>query len=134
MLTLVRNAFFSGLEERPYMGLILLLSVAVLFMISPDVLAAPELPDIGSGGDDDLLEQSSETTQHALYYAIWVVGILLIFVPAYFLIGAFADWVNGRKELGEVGGVIIVGVLIVVAGMWLLSTALDLTTAGISVE
>jgi hypothetical protein len=132
MLTRVRSAFFPGLEERPYMGLILLLSVAVLFMISPDVLAtAPELPDIGSGGTDDLLDQSSETTQQAMFYAIWVVGILLIVVPAYFLIGAFADWVKGRKELGEVGGVIIVGVLIVVAGMWLLSTALTMTETGI---
>ena len=132
MMTRVRDALISGFEQRPVLGFLLLLSIAVLFMISPDALAtAPALPDIGSGGTDDLLEQSSTTTQQAMFYAIWVIGIILIVVPAYFLIGAFAEWMKGRKELGEVGAVIIVGVLIVVAGMWLLSTASELTTAGI---
>lgn len=132
MMTRVRDALISGFEQRPTLWFLVLLSVAVLFMISPDALAtAPQLPDIGSGGANDLLEQSSTTTQQAMFYAIWVIGIILIVVPAYFLIGAFADWMKGRKELGEVGAVIIVGVLIVVAGMWLLSTASDLTTAGI---
>ncbi|MBV2092479.1 MAG: DUF2976 domain-containing protein [Candidatus Thiodiazotropha taylori] len=111
---------------------IMMIAMATLFLISPEAMAtAPALPDIGSGGADDLLQQSAGTTQQGMFYAIWVVGILLIFVPAYFLVGAFADWMKGRKELGEVGAVIIVGVVIVVAGMWLLSTASDLTNTGI---
>ncbi|MEW8322474.1 MAG: DUF2976 domain-containing protein [Candidatus Thiodiazotropha taylori] len=113
-------------------GFIMMIAMATLFLISPEAMAtAPALPDIGSGGADDLLQQSAGTTQQGMFYAIWVVGILLIFVPAYFLVGAFADWMKGRKELGEVGAVIIVGVVIVVAGMWLLSTASDLTNTGI---
>ncbi|MEW8439280.1 MAG: DUF2976 domain-containing protein [Candidatus Thiodiazotropha taylori] len=113
-------------------AIIMMFAMATLFLVSPEAMAtAPALPDIGSGGADDLLQQSAGTTQQGMFYAIWVVGILLIFVPAYFLVGAFADWMKGRKELGEVGAVIIVGVVIVVAGMWLLSTASDLTNTGI---
>lgn len=132
-MTRLSNSFLTNLQESPYlMGILMLTAMIVFSLISPEVLAtAPALPDIGSGGADDLLAESAATTQSGMFYAIWVVGILLIFIPAYFLIGAFADWVKGRKELGEVGGVIIVGVVIVVAGMWLLTTASDLTTAGI---
>lgn len=128
------NTLFSKLINSQHFFDIFILSAMTGFtMFAPDVIAnAPALPDIGSGGANDLLAQSAGVTQDGMFYAIWVVGILLIFVPAYFLIGAFADWVKGRKELGEVGGVIIVGVVIVVAGMWLLSTASTLTTSGIT--
>ncbi len=113
-------------------SMIMIFAMISLLFLSPEAMATqPALPDIGSGGADDLLQQSAGTTQQGMFYAIWVVGILLIFVPAYFLVGAFADWMKGRKELGEVGAVIIVGVVIVVAGMWLLSTASDLTNTGI---
>ena len=112
--------------------IITMFAMATLFLISPEAMAtAPALPDLGSGGAQDLLQQSAGTTQDGMFYAIWVVGILLIFIPAYFLVGAFTDWMNNRKTLGEVGAVIIVGVVIVVAGMWLLSTASDLTNTGI---
>ncbi|MCU7804162.1 MAG: DUF2976 domain-containing protein [Candidatus Thiodiazotropha sp. (ex Lucinoma borealis)] len=125
----------QDLIGRSPMGIgILLLIVASLFLLVPvEVFATtpPTLPDIGSGGADDLMAQSAATTQSGMYYAIWLIGIILIVVPAYFLIGAFSDWMKGRKELGEVGAVIIVGVVVVVAGMWLLSTANTMTTTGI---
>ncbi|MCG7937544.1 MAG: DUF2976 domain-containing protein [Candidatus Thiodiazotropha lotti] len=128
------NKFINSMVGNPgsLFSVILMFALISLLFLAPEAMATqPALPDIGSGGADDLLEQSAGTTQQGMFYAIWVVGILLIFVPAYFLIGAFADWMKGRKELGEVGAVIIVGVVIVVAGMWLLSTASDLTNTGI---
>ncbi|MES9941716.1 MAG: DUF2976 domain-containing protein [Candidatus Thiodiazotropha sp. 6PLUC2] len=128
------NKFINSMVGNPgsLFSVILMFVLISLLFLAPEAMATqPALPDIGSGGADDLLEQSAGTTQQGMFYAIWVVGILLIFVPAYFLIGAFADWMKGRKELGEVGAVIIVGVVIVVAGMWLLSTASDLTNTGI---
>lgn len=129
----VSNYLSTMTKNMPYLaGILMMSAMALMMFVSPEAMAtAPALPDIGSGGTDDLLAQSSTTTQQGMFYAIWVVGILLIFVPAYFLIGAFADWMKGRKELGEVGAVIIVGVVIVVAGMWLLSAASDLTNTGI---
>ncbi|MCG7904299.1 MAG: DUF2976 domain-containing protein [Candidatus Thiodiazotropha weberae] len=128
------NKFINLMVGNPgsLFSVILMFALISLLFLAPEAMATqPALPDIGSGGADDLLEQSAGTTQQGMFYAIWVVGILLIFVPAYFLIGAFAEWMKGRKELGEVGAVIIVGVVIVVAGMWLLSTASDLTNTGI---
>jgi uncharacterized membrane protein YhaH (DUF805 family) len=107
-------------------------AMLVTMLFSPETFAnAPQLPDM-SGGDTNLLNQSAGTTQRGMYYAIWLIGIILIMVPAYYLIGAFSDWMRGKKELGEVGAVIIVGVVIVVAGMWLLSTASTLTQSGIT--
>ena len=128
------SKFINSLVGNPVSlySVIMMFAMISLLFLSPEAMATqPALPDIGSGGADDLLQQSAGTTQQGMFYAIWVVGILLIFIPAYFLVGAFADWMKGRKELGEVGAVIIVGVVIVVAGMWLLSTASDLTNTGI---
>jgi hypothetical protein len=111
---------------------ILPLFVFAMMVVSPDALAtAPTLPAIGSGGASDLFAESETTTQSGLFYGIWIVGTILLMYPAYFALSAFADWVKGRKELAEVGGVMLVGLVVVVAGMWLLSAASAVVTAGI---
>jgi hypothetical protein len=124
--------FFKLIGNFQLASIFMISAMLITAIFSPEVFAnAPQLPDM-SQGDTNLLNQSAGTTRSGMFYAIWLIGIILIVLPAYYLIGAFADWMKGRKELGEVGAVIIVGVVIVVAGMWLLSTASTLTESGIT--